>query len=232
MNESPNNVNPQTAANPNADPVVETLQQERAQAQAVQDEKEVKANVPTEEMYQAPTDASAIQFETVVAAEPKKEEPKPAFVVIDPRVRPEGPATESTIIEKKIENALLTTNSEAHSREEIENYKKDAILCYIPFVSIYHLITRKAKAGQYMFFHVNQGFILTLFYCFTFALNYLLKVLFKVENVYVTYLPGSVRAIRALLLIICLALSTFGMVNSYNGKSRELPFIGRMRILR
>ena len=232
MNENPNNVNPQVAANPNADPVVEALQQARAEAQAAQDAQEVKANVPTAEMYQAPSDVNAIQFETVVAAEPKKEEPKPAFVVIDPREKPKGPETETTIIEKKIENALITTASEAHSREEIENYKKEAILSYIPFVSIFYLITRKAKEAPYMFFHVNQGFILTIFYCFTFALNYLLKVLFKVENLYLTYLPGSVRAIRALLLICCFALSAFGMVNSYNGKSRELPFIGRMRILK
>ena len=228
MNENPNNA---TSQNTTAASTQTGEQPAQTVTVTQQEAAEVKANVPTDEMYQAPAELNTVQFENVVPAEPKKEEPKPAFVVIDPREKPKGPETESTVIEKKIENALITTTSETHSREEIDNYRKDAILCYIPFVSIYQLITKKAKNTKYLYFHVNQGFSLTLYYFFVGVINYVLKVLFKVENVYVTYLPGSVRAVRALLIVSALALSTFGMVNSYNGKSRELPFIGRMRIL-
>lgn len=230
MNENPNNTTSQGAV-----PTPGTAVNQPAVAQPAvtqQVAQEVKNNVPTPEMYQAPTDLSAVQFENVVPAEPKKEEPKPAFVVIDPRAQPKEPESEKTVIEKKIENALITTKSETHSRDEIDNYRQDAILCYIPFVSIYELVSKKAKEAPYLFFHVNQGFALTLHYCFVFVINYILKTLFKVDNVYLSTLPGSVRVIRALLVISGVALSTFGMINSYNGKSKELPFIGRMRLLR
>lgn len=97
---------------------------------------------------------------------------------------------------------------------DIEQNKGMAILSYIWFLFIVPIFA--APQSKFAKFHANQGFV--LFICWIVASI-------------VVWIP-IVRILSYLLYLVGLGYMCFGIMNAASGKAKELPFIGKIRILK
>lgn len=134
---------------------------------------------------------------------------------------------------EKVESIVDTVDkSNEFKQSDAYKHKNNAVISYIPFLSLIFLVNNRYKQSDYLFFHVNQGFTLTILWIAVFFLTGVLKTLFTINNTFVNYIPGWVELICYLLYCIALVLSGFGIINTLNGKSKELPVIGKIKLLK
>lgn len=134
--------------------------------------------------------------------------------------------TVEKIINTKNESTKFTT-------EEVLKYKTEAVISYIPFVSIYYLLTSKYKKSNYLHFHINQGLSLTVCFIATLFISKILCSLFAVDGGYGReFVPGIIEFICYILYVIVAFLVGFGILNTTNNQSKELPLIGKYRLLK
>ena len=131
---------------------------------------------------------------------------------------------------EKVENVLNTSDyKDYYTKEDVKNNKTNAMICYLPFVVLYFLFTGKYKKSNYLFFHANQGLNVTIIWVATFFISKVLTLLFKIDNLYI---PGWVGAISYVLFCLSFVLSGFGLINTLNENSKELPVIGKIKLLK
>ncbi len=135
---------------------------------------------------------------------------------------------------EKVENFINTNDySKDYDQSDVKKNKTNAVLCYIPLVTLYFLFTGKYKKSNYLFFHANQGLLVTICWAIVFVISGILKAIFTVESLVATLsTPGWVKVISYLLYCACIFLSGFGVVNTLNGFTKELPLIGKYKILK
>lgn len=134
--------------------------------------------------------------------------------------------TVEKIINTKNESTKFTT-------EEVLKYKTEAVISYIPFVSIYYLLTSKYKKSNYLHFHINQGLSLTVCFIAVLFISKILCSLFAVDGGYGReFVPGIIEFICYILYVIVAFLVGFGILNTTNNQSKELPLIGKYRLLK
>lgn len=124
---------------------------------------------------------------------------------------------------KNIEELMNTpdTTSE-YEQSDIENNKVMGILSYIGILVIIPILA--AKESKFARFHANQGLVLALIEIIGGAI---LGVLAKIP------LLGLIFDIAISLLgLAALILAIIGIVNVVNGKAKELPIIGKYKILK
>lgn len=107
-------------------------------------------------------------------------------------------------------NNTADTTSE-YSEEDIANNKVFAILAYIGILFLVPLLA--AKESKFARFHANQGLIL-------FIVEIIVGIL--------SFIP----IIGLLLWIATIVLAILGIVNAANGKAKELPLIGKFKLLK
>ena len=115
------------------------------------------------------------------------------------------------------------TNTPDHTSEmdekDIADNKVMAILAYIWILFLIPLFA--AKESKFARFHTNQGIIL-----------FIASIAFGIVNAILGLIP-VVGAIISVILWICLAVFfILGIVNAVQGKAKELPFIGGIKILK
>ena len=96
---------------------------------------------------------------------------------------------------------------------DVENNKVIALFAYLGILFIVPLIA--GKDSRYARFHTNQGIILFIF-------SFLITTLSALPTV------GRAFALCHVLVVIFVIL---GIINAVTGKARELPLIGKFRIL-
>lgn len=133
----------------------------------------------------------------------------------------------------KVEN-LLNANDKTHTFtvDSVKGDKTPATLCYIPFVALFFMLNRKKINNNYFIFHINQGLIVTAIWVFSMILSAILKSLFNNVDDYTHTTPGFVYLIICICFSISVLLSLFGLVNTYEGKSKELPIVGKFRFMK
>lgn len=100
-------------------------------------------------------------------------------------------------------------------KQDIKCNKKYAVLSYLgPLVIVPLLVS---KESDFLNFHTNQGFIMCIAYLIS-VLSFLL--------------PNMGKFIGLMLLLVSLALGAWGIVNVIKGENKELPYIGKFKILR
>ncbi|MBR5767385.1 MAG: hypothetical protein IKX86_01730 [Clostridia bacterium] len=103
--------------------------------------------------------------------------------------------------------------------KDIADNKVMAILAYIWILFLIPLFA--AKESKFARFHTNQGIIL-----------FIASIAFGIVNAILGLIP-VVGAIISVILWICLAVFfILGIVNAVQGKAKELPFIGGIKILK
>lgn len=115
-----------------------------------------------------------------------------------------------------------------YSPQDIQRSRGISILCYIGILVLFPLFLR--KDSPFTRFHCNQGLILlcveVLFYTLQTALNFLLGL------VGLWFLKIPVNFVFAVLSILCLTLLVIGVMNASGGRAKELPIIGKIRLIR
>ena len=132
-----------------------------------------------------------------------------------------------------VENFINTTDTASeYTAQDKKKNKTFALLCYLPLVVFYIIFTGKYKNSKYLSFHANQGLNVTLFYIAVFAFASLLKILFKKDSFIRNDVPGWVGFICYVLYCCAFLLTLFGIINTTNESSKEMPLIGKFRILK
>jgi len=156
--------------------------------------------------------------------------PIPQENVIDP-VKDVRDLGDKTI--DAVENFINTEDHAGeHNKEEMKKYKTSAMLCYIPLLVLFFVLTNKYKESKYFSFHANQGLITTLFWVFSVIASNVLKIIFTRESMILDNTPMLISFICYILYCASFALTLFGIINVANDASKELPVIGKMNILK
>ena len=126
---------------------------------------------------------------------------------------------------KDVLNTADTTSS--FNKSDIEENKIMALLSYIFFLFLVPLFA--APNSKFAKFHANQG-------CVLFILEVLFAVITTVLGFAIGWIPvvGGIVcwAVGVVFGVCILAMIILGIVNAVTGKAKELPIIGRIKILK
>lgn len=152
------------------------------------------------------------------------------------------PSVVTPIVEKRdladktidaVENFIDTKDhKDEYSSDEIKKFKMYASMSYIPFISLYFVVTNKYKESNYLHFHVNQGVILTILYVITFFINKIVTLIFSKDSLVLNSTPLLISIVIYAMYFICVLLMFFGIINTSNGLSKEFPLIGKIKIIK
>lgn len=122
--------------------------------------------------------------------------------------------------DEELKNQLNTPDTTSqYDKTDIENNKIMAILSYIGFLFVVPMLA--AKDSAFAMFHCNQGLVL-----------FLAEVIWNiVSSILMAILPilGIICYVINLIFLVAVIL---GIVNAATGKAKELPVIGKYRILK
>jgi uncharacterized membrane protein len=105
---------------------------------------------------------------------------------------------------------------------DIQQNKVMGILAYLSWLVIIPLIA--AKDSKFARFHCNQGLVLAIAEIITWIVFGILSNIPVIGWLF-TILNGLVS-------LVCLVLAIIGIINAVNGRAKELPLIGKFRILK
>ncbi len=123
---------------------------------------------------------------------------------------------------------LNTPDTTAHySRDDIEQNKVMAIFAYIGLLFLVPLLA--APNSKFARFHANQGLVLFLFEVAASIILVILGILF----VFITPALSVLSTILWLLVwLAAIGLIVLGIMNASSGKARELPLIGKIKLIK
>ena len=137
------------------------------------------------------------------------------------------PAANGGDFQAKLEAVNNTPDStKKFSKKDIEQNKVMAILAYFgPLVFIPMFAAKDSRFARY---HTNQGLVLLLAsiaYSFaTFIVTFILTLIW--------WRLSFVGSILNFLSIVFFLLAVLGIINAANGKAKELPIIGKIKLLK
>ncbi len=108
--------------------------------------------------------------------------------------------------------------------EDIDKNKLMAVLAYLSWLVLIPLFA--AKESKFARFHVNQGLVLAITEIIWGAAYGIVSVVLGAINL------GFIASILGLVNILFLVLTVIGIINVVNGKAKELPVIGKYKIIK
>lgn len=120
----------------------------------------------------------------------------------------------------KVETVLNTKDAtNEYDNQDIENNKVICALAYIPILFFLPLIACP-KDSKFAKFHANQG-----------LLFFILSILVGIVCFIIGHIPVFGLIVNILLGVIMLGMFLFGLINTLQGKAKELPLIGGIRMI-
>lgn len=104
---------------------------------------------------------------------------------------------------------------------DIQQNKVMAVLAYLSWLVLIPILG--AKSSPFARFHANQGLVLAIA---EIICGVLLGILVKLPLI--GWIFGLVDGVFGL---ICLIFAIIGIVNAANGRAKELPIVGKFRVL-
>jgi len=123
-----------------------------------------------------------------------------------------------------VTNTADTTNQ--FDPQDIAQNKVMAIFAYLGILVLVPLIG--ASQSKFARFHANQGLLL----CAASIAFYVVYYIFLQILMAISWKLIFIASIFSLLGIVFLVLAIIGIINAANGKAKELPVIGKYRILK
>jgi len=121
------------------------------------------------------------------------------------------------------EKLTNTTDSTSEFDEnDIQQNKTMSIFAYLSWLVLIPLLA--AKESKFARFHCNQGIILAIVEIIAWVVLSILSIIPYVGWIFVIF--------NVLLSVACLVLAILGIINAVNGKAKELPVVGKIRILK
>ena len=119
-----------------------------------------------------------------------------------------------------VDQALNHFNSTADTsadfaQDDVRRNRWVSMLAYLPLLFLIPLLTR--KESPFAQFHTNQGILL---------------LVFQLVALMVRLIPYIGKFACAVLLAVSAAMCIYGIINAARGKAKELPFVGKYRVLK
>lgn len=109
---------------------------------------------------------------------------------------------------------------------DIENNKVMGVLAYLSWLVLIPLFA--AKNSRFARFHTNQGIVLAIIE----IIWWVIEVVLSAILIFVPFVGLIVIWLLGLVNILFLVLAIVGIVNAVTGKAKELPLIGKIRIIK
>lgn len=132
-----------------------------------------------------------------------------------------GAAVDDTA-EKANGAEVTAAPAETAGAKSNDNDKVMGVLAYLSWLVLIPLLM--AKESEFARFHANQGIVLAIAEIFAFVVCGILSLI-PVVGVLFAILEWVVS-------IVCFIFSILGIVNAANGAMKELPIVGKFRILK
>ena len=113
------------------------------------------------------------------------------------------------------------------SQDDIEKNKGLALLSYLGILVLVPIFA--AKDSAYARFHANQGLLLIIA---AVAWSVAVNIVTGILRASWSWLGTLVGGLLGIASIVFLAAVVVGIINAVGGKAKELPFIGKYRILK
>lgn len=129
---------------------------------------------------------------------------------------------------EKLQNLNNTKDSTAEfTAEDIQQNKVMAVLAYFSWLVLVPIFG--AKESKFARFHVNQGLVLAIAeILWAILYSVLSAILYSVS----WRLGMIVSSIIGIVSIGFAVLSIIGIINAANGRAKELPVVGKIKILK
>lgn len=129
--------------------------------------------------------------------------------------------------EEKVQQQFNTSDTTSqYDPRDIDQNKLMAILAYLGILVIIPILA--AKESKFARFHSNQGLVLFI----TSILFYIVYSILSSIIIAISWKLGFLVSIIGLVGIVFFVLMIIGIVNAAGGKAKELPIIGKFRILK
>ncbi len=140
-----------------------------------------------------------------------------------------GNASGGTSFENKMKN--LGNTADRTSEFDSGDIERNKVLSLFSYLGILLLIPLLAtNNSKYARFHVNQGLILFIVEIAWGVVSGILSVIFGLTGV--TALVALFSVVSGLVSLLLFVLAILGIVNAVTGKAKELPVIGKFRLLK
>lgn len=130
-------------------------------------------------------------------------------------------------ITDKVASLNNTTDStEDFDKKDIEQNKIMAILAYLSWLVIIPIFA--APKSKFARFHANQGLVLAL----TEIVWWIVQGILSSVLYSISWRLGFIVNILSLVNIAFFVMAIIGIVNAVNGRAKDLPIVGKFRILK
>jgi uncharacterized membrane protein len=143
-----------------------------------------------------------------------------------PPPQPEQPGVQQKAEETWKKFTDTADSSAEYDSKDIEDNKVMAFLSYLGILFLVPLLA--APNSKFARFHVNQGIVLAIT---EIAYSIVYSILTMILSM-IPVLGGILIFILSLLWIVFGVLAILGIINAVNGKAKELPVIGKFKILK
>lgn len=172
-------------------------------------------------------------------AQPEQQQVENIEPVLEPAPQPEPTAEEklqqaTAAVDNIAQKLGNTADSTADfAKEDIEQNKVMAILAYFGFLVIVPVIA--AKNSPFAKFHANQGLVLFLsmiawIIADSIVSAILRAILWKGLGLWSIY--SLCTTVLDICYLVFTILAIIGIINALNGRAKDLPLIGKFRILK
>jgi len=130
-------------------------------------------------------------------------------------------------IEEKL-NALNDTadTTAEYDKVDIEQNKGMAVLAYLGILVLIPLFA--AKESKFARFHSNQGLLL----CIAAIAYSIVYTILSPIIIAISWRLSIIVSLLVLFSLVFLVLAIIGIINAANGKAKELPVIGKYKLLK
>ncbi len=127
--------------------------------------------------------------------------------------------------------AGTTAPAAAPATNDVQQNKIFAILAYLGILVLVPIFA--AKDSKFARFHANQGLVVALAaVAYGIAYAILSAILFSIFPWYMWRIPSTITLILSLCSLVFVAAEIMGIVYAAQGQEKELPFIGKIKILK
>lgn len=137
-----------------------------------------------------------------------------------------GAFNTDTINEKIAQFSNTKDSTSEFAPDDIQKNKRMALLSYIGILFIIPLLA--AKDSKFAKFHVNQGIVLFIADLVCGLAVGIVSAILRFIPIVRLFLPA---VLTTLVSLAALAFMIIGILNAVNGRAKELPLIGSLKIL-
>lgn len=114
---------------------------------------------------------------------------------------------------------------------DIEDNRVYAVFSYLGILILIPILG--ARKSYFARFHANQGLLLLIFSAaYSIATRIVTRVLDILFGSFFSIIPSAFSAASSFVGILFFVLLVLGVINAASGKAKELPIIGRFRLLK